>query len=108
MADVSETFFDLLLFGGRERDEEPEAQKRGILFGNRGGGGFPLRGGGEVHTRAGKASREEGGGVGSFFRCRNVRQADDLRNLAGAGFSRFALKVFGILHTSTEAEMSME
>ena len=37
-----------------------------------GGGGFPRRGGGVLHTEAGRVSWGGGGGLNFFFRARNV------------------------------------
>ena len=64
LVDVSDIFYFFFCFRGGEGEEEFEAKGgRDFKLGNRGGGGgFPRRGGGVVHTEAGRVSRGGGGG----------------------------------------------
>ena len=60
-------FYFFFCFGGGERRRSPRRKGWDFSFGNKGGGGFPRRGGGVVHTGAGRVSWGRGGGAKYFF-----------------------------------------
>ena len=67
LADVSDIFYFFFCFGGGEKEEESEAKRGGTFIWKSREGGVSRRGGGVVHTGAGRVSRGVGGGLIHFF-----------------------------------------